>query len=304
MLRSLFGALAIAATALPALAADSYESFGPLRPTYPTSWETDEANPLRFEAGLRYWYAWGEQSIDVDQATFSANDRSHIIEGHLRIDDDYTSSFLKAQAGYAAATNGEYSGDLLSGETSFTGGQIGYAGADFGWTPFGNENFRFGGLIGYQFLRESPDRNRLDVAHIDGLNIHALRLGLTGHADLSQWVDVEVEGAIIPYAYASGSTAEMPFDDMEVGGVTVNRSRLDLTGALRGVSGQAMVGFHPTENLTLRLGGRAWLLTGSTSATERQWNSATPDSYLYDSVEVGGLNLIRYGLLAEVSGRF
>lgn len=306
MPRFLFSALAMAApfVATSALAADSYQNFGPLRPTYPTSWENAEANPLRFEAGLRYWYALGEQTIETGGQTYSADDRSHILEGHFRIDDDYTSSFVKGQAGYAIATDGEYTSSALSGESEFSGGQIGYAGADFGWTPLGNDNIRVGGLVGYQFLRESPDRNRLDVAHIDGLNIHAMRLGVTAHADLNDWVDFDLEGVIIPYAYASGSTAEVPSDDRIVQGVTVNRSRTDLSGALYGASGQAMLGFHPTENLTLRIGGRAWLLTGSTSATTRQWEASTPDTYLYDSDEVGDLTLIRYGALAELTGRF
>lgn len=301
-MRILNGTLAMAAliVAGPAFAAD----YNDLRPAYPDSWETGEENPLRFEGGLRYWYSLGEQEIDTGAETFSAKDTSHILEGHFRIDDDLTSTFVKGQAGYAIATTGEYNSTALTGSQDFDGGQIGYAGADFGWTPLGNENARFGALIGYQFFRESPDRNRLDVASIDGLNIHALRLGLTAHADLADMFDIDAEAAVIPYAYAQGATAEYPFDTESMQGIDVNRTRTDLSGALYGASGQIMLGFHPTENLTIRVGGRAWLLTGEASTKQRWWEAATPEAYLYEDTPLEALSLFRYGALAEVTGRF
>jgi hypothetical protein len=305
MTRSLSGALAIVALfgVVPATAAD-YNEFAPLRPAYPNDWETGEDNPLRFEAGLRYWYSLGEQSIDVGPETYSAEDTSHILEGHFRIDDDFTSTFLKGQAGYAIATTGEYNSTALTGSEDFEGGQIGYAGADFGWTPLGNETVKLGALIGYQFLRESPDRDRLDVASIDGLNIHALRLGVTARAEISPMFDIEAEAAVIPYAYASGSTAEYPFDTQTMQGIEVNRTQTDLTGALYGASGQVMFGFRPTENIAIRVGGRAWMLTGESSTQQRWWEAATPESYLYENEALEGLSLLRYGALAELTGRF
>lgn len=304
MPRSLRCAVAIAAlsVAAPALAAD-YNDYPELRPAYPDSWETGEDNPLRFEAGLRYWYSIGQQDLGQGGQTYTAKDRSHILEGHFRIDDDLTSSFVKGNAGYAVITDGDYSNTLDPASTSFTGGQIGYAGADFGWTPLGNETVKFGLLTGYQFLRESPGRQHFDVDHVDGLNIHELRLGLTSHADMGMF-DLDAEIAAVPYAYASGVTAEVPFTDTVVQGITVNRRNTEVTGALYGASGQVMLGFHPTENLTVRFGGRASVLTGSASTTSKQWNAATPNSYLYSSALLDGLTLFRYGALVELTGRF
>ena len=296
-------ALLVLGVALPAAAAD-YAQQG-MRTAYPTNWQIGEDNPLRFEAGIRYWYSLGSQSVDVGGENFTAKDTSHILEGHFRIDDDFTSTFLKGQAGLSVVTEGEYSGSLApAGATSFNGGQIGQLGADFGWTPFGSENFKFGALVGYQYLRESPDRARLDVEHTDGLNIHALRLGITGRAELSDMIDLDVEVAAIPYTFTQGATAEVPFDDTQMQGITVNRTNTELTGSLYGASGQVMLGIHPTENLTLRVGGRAWMLTGPSSQTTKYWEASEPDRFLYSSELLQGLSLVRYGALAELTGRF
>lgn len=305
MKRSLSSAAAILAlgTAMPALAAD-YPMFPDMRPSYEPGWEQSAQGPLRFETGLRYWYSLGEQSVDTGAGEYTAKDTSHILEGHLRIDDDYTSTFVKGQAGYAIATTGDYDGPGLTGDNSFEGGQIGYAGADFGYTPFGNETFRLGGLVGYQFFRESPDRNRLDVESLDGLNIHALRLGLTARADINDMFDIEAEAAIMPYAYASGSSAEYPSTTQNIQGVDVNRMQDHLTGALYGASGQLMIGFRPTENIAIRFGGRAWMLTGEASTQRRWWDSASPESYIYQNDALKGLSLFRYGAMAELTGRF
>ena len=306
MARVLNCAVAIAALtiATPALAAD-YNNYPELRPSYPESWENGEDNPLRFEAGLRYWYSLGQQSseLGVNGNTFSTTDRSHILEGHVRIDDDSTNSFVKGQAGYAVVTTGEHSANAGVPQ-DFTGGQIGYIGADFGWVPLGGDTVKFGLLAGYEFKRESPDRNRFDVQNIDGLNIHALRLGITGRADLSEMFDVEAELVAMPYAYASGATAEIGTGTQTVGGLSVNRSNAIATGALYGGSAQVMLGMHPSENVTIRVGGRGWLLEGPSSMRQKWWDSANPSTYVYSDNLLNGFSLVRYGLMAELTGRF
>lgn len=304
MYRTLLGTTAIVSltAAFPALAADYSGGYQDIRPAYTQDWGMEE-DSLQFEAGVRYWYSLGQQSWEIAGDTYETKDRSHILEGHFRIDDEYTSTFLKGQAGLAVVTQGEH----LSGSnapSTFQGGQVGYAGADFGWTPWGNEAFRVGPMVGYQFSRESPDRNRLDVEHVDGLNVHALRLGLTGKADINDFFDVAADAVVIPYAYATGATAEIPFADRVVQGVTVNRGNAEATGALYGASGQIMLGVHPTENLTLRVGARATYLTGPSSMRSKQWEVSTPDAFLYSDVPLSGFELFRYGGLLELTGRF
>ena len=301
MSRLTCGAVAMLAMccAVPALAAD----YPTLRPAYTPQWEESE-DSLRFEAGLRYWYSKGEQSSEVDGNVYDTKDTSHILEGHFRIDDDYTSTFLKGVGGYAAVINGEHEGGT-NAPASFEGGHIGYAGGDFGWTPFRTETTRFGALIGYQYMRESPDRDRLNVESVDGLNIHALRLGVTGHADLTPMFDIDAEAAFIPYAYAYGATPAIVIPEEDLGGdFVVNRRDSEATGSLYGASGQMMVGFHPTENLTLRVGARAWYLSGPSSMRQRRFNAEDPNRFAYRNGTLSGFSLFRYGALAELTGRF
>nr|WP_314261231.1 hypothetical protein [uncultured Devosia sp.] len=303
MNRIILGTVALSSllAAVPTLAADWMASPG-IRTSYPTNWEHSDANPLKYEAGLRYWYSLGEQWAELAGDTYSTEDTTHILEAHFRIDDLSTSTFVKGQAAYGAVTSGDYVTDGQSVAT-FEGGQIGAVGADFGWTPFGNENATIGFLAGYQYHKESPDRNRLDIEHIDGLNIQELRLGVTGRADFGMF-DINAELVAIPYAFAHGATAERPFADTLMQGVNVNRSSLIATGALYGASGQLMLGYHPSDNLTFRVGGRAWLLTGPSSLQAKYWDAATPESYLYSDTPLSGFSLLRYGALAELTGRF
>jgi hypothetical protein len=287
--------------AAPALAAD-YTGFSGIRPSFNQDWGSTE-DTLQFEAGLRYWYSIGEQSSEIGSSTYQTNDRSHILEGHFRIDDEHTNSFLKGQAGLSVVTEGDH----ISGShapSSFSGGQIGSIGADFGWTPLGNDTVRFGALAGYQFIRESPDRNRLDVENVDGLNVHALRVGVTGRADINNFLDLDAEAAIIPYAYATGATAEYAFPNTPDSGLMVNRGNSEATGALYGASGQVMLGIHPTENLTLRVGVRATYLTGPSSMRSKRWAASDPDNFIYSDIPLSGFELLRYGGLVELTGRF
>jgi hypothetical protein len=306
MPRSLSCVFAIAALSVvtPSLAAD-YNDYPDLRPSYPNDWATDESNPLRFEAGVRYWYSVGKQTseLGIGGSTFSTTDYSHILEGHFRIDDDSTDTFVKGQAGYAVVTNGEHSTDVGVPQ-DFTGGQIGYLGSDFGWMPLGDGGVKFGALVGYEFKRESPDRNRFDVQNIDGLNIHALRHGITRHPDLSDMFDIDAELVAMPYAYATGATAEVGMSPTTIGGLLVNRGNSVATGALYGGSAQVMLGIHPTENMTIRVGGRGWLLDGPSSMREKYWNSSNPSTYVYSDDLLSGFSLVRYGLMAELTGRF
>ena len=304
MFRALLGTTAILSliAALPVLAADYADGFQQIRPAYAQDWGMQE-DTLEFEAGLRYWYSLGEQFLEIDGTTYETNDRSHILEGHFRIDDNHTATFLKGQAGMAVVTQGEHTAGV-NAPNNFEGGQIGYIGADFGWTPWGNEAFQIGPLVGYQFNRESPDRNRYDVENVDGLNVHSLRLGLTGRADINDFVDINADAAIVPYAYATGETAEIAIPDTYVSGMVVNRRNAEATGALYGASGQLMVGFHPTENLTLRVGARATYLSGPSSMRSKVWEASTPESYIYSDVPLSGFEFFRYGGLVELTGRF
>jgi hypothetical protein len=286
------------------LPAHSADYFGDLRSSYPDQWKAEEGDPLRIEMGVRYWYSKGGQEIAFGGDSVRTDDTSHILEAHFRIEDQSTSSYLKGGAGYAFATEGAYSTSLLPGEAAFSGGQIGHVGADFGYMPFGSETFRLGALAGYQYLRESPDKARADLLQFDGLNIHALRLGLTAKAELGAMADITAEVAGIPYAWVAGQTPNYVIADTAIGGLTANRVTGALDTAAYGASGELMLGLHPSENLTVRVGGRGWMLTGPTTANLTYSNSATPGVTYREGSVFDSLSLFRYGGLVEVTGRF
>lgn len=327
MKRSLYGAAATLAVliAAPAMAADY-----PLRPSYPQGWENTDAS-LRFETGLRYWYSWGEQDARFAPTDLTVRDQTHILEVHGRIDDLHTQTYVKAHAGLGVFTTGEYS--LSPGPVTDIGGnsRVGYVGGDVGWMPFGQmkDGFAVGGLVGYQYWNDSPDIGRGNFvtgvgaggvptgydSAVDNLDIHALRLGLRGTAELGDMFDIQAEVAAVPYAHVTGTLGPHELDGIPVGpGTTMYKSSPTLlAGTGYGAMGEVMVGFHPTENLTLRFGGRAWYLEGALDATfdsylvtDTDGDPTTPPAVSQQSfIQASDFaSIFRYGALFELTGRF
>ncbi|SEP75545.1 hypothetical protein SAMN05428969_0765 [Devosia sp. YR412] len=246
-------------TSLPAIAAD-YPEYPELRPAYQQDWERAD-DDIGFEFGTAYWYSWGGRNSGPTggASTFALRDTSSIADIHGRIDDLYTNTYLLARAGISLNTTGTYT--LPAGGEGGIAPQslIGYSSIDYGWLPLGSlkEGHAFGGLIGYQYWKENPYTPGVNT----DMDIQALRLGLRATAQFEQF-DLQSELVAVPYAYVRGG----------------------LTNRAYGVMSETMAGFRPTENLSLRFGGRAW--------------------YLENSNGTNTSNLFRYGLMAEVAGRF
>ena len=104
------------------------------------------------------------------------------------------------------------------------------------------------------------------------------------------------------------------------GNISINASSpTTIDGWGYGAMAEAFVGFHPTENLTFRLGGRAWYLQGTADTTfsramigdPTDSRRATP---IYDTAPTffnptyistnNPFSMFRYGLLAEVTYTF
>ncbi|MHA6692160.1 hypothetical protein [Devosia sp. A449] len=327
MKRSLYGAAAMLAlsAAVPALAAD-YVEYPELRPAYPESWQNPD-DSIRFEFGTAYWYSWGGQDAGFTSpfgpVSLSVRDQTHIGELHGKIEDLSTQTYVAARAGLGLHTTGTYDISPAAGGDIGRNSRIGYAGADFGWLPLGTmENgFAFGGLVGYQYWKDAPDIGTGKYATaFDGLgnpsslgeardnfDIHALRLGVKAAADFDMF-DVQAEVAAIPYAHVSGTvggSASVGGGGFNFPGVPVpvyENAPTTLSGRGYGVMAETMVGFHPTENLTLRVGGRAWYLEGNldavfngTAGGVAQPAMTLPSTYA---------SLFRYGLRAELTGKF
>jgi len=285
-----------------------------MRGSFPSEWGvSSQPSPLNFEIGMRYWYSLGSRQISAFGGNYAAKDVSHILELQFRIDDNSTSTYLRGQLGYSIASRGTYNTPQYVGEQIMNGGYVGYAGADFGYMPFGNDNFRFGGFAGYQYLADNPDMGQANYTTSSGAveskanatEIQSLRLGAVARAQLNDMFDINVEGAIIPYANLSGTYGAFYQPDFTVGANTFEQgSPGTIAGRLYGASGEIMFGFRPTKNLVLRVGARAWYLTGQGTMkyTARQVGSpAISQDY---TSNITGLELFRYGALAEISGRF
>jgi hypothetical protein len=311
------------ALATPAMAADYPE----LRPAYPETWENPESS-LRFEFGTRYWMSWGQQDAGftaVDQGVtlgdvgISTRDQTQIGELHGKIEDLSTQTFVAAKAGLGLYTTGTYA--ITPAASSGQIGRnsaIGYAGADFGWLPFGNmdEGAAIGGLIGYQYWKDAPNIGTGQYAASfaggvpatygaakDNFDIHALRIGVKGQAKFDQF-DVQGEVAAVPYANVTGTVGGSSPGGFTFPGIPVTfyeRAPTTLTGRGYGVMAEGMVGYHPTENLVLRVGARAWYLEGQ---LETQFHSSSAFGNSDLNLPSNFARIFRYGALFELTGKF
>ena len=309
--------------AVPAFAAD----YPYLRPALTDDWQDSEANPLRFEAGIRYWYSLGHQDHSVFGSTQSMDTKTSSGEVFARIDDLSTKTFVEATGGYGVSHGGSYSTNG-GASVDIPAARLGYVGADYGWLPWGNETAGVGFIAGYQYTNDSPDTGRASYrvspivvdngggnfsiggggdSKINNFELHSLKLGFAAKADFGGF-DLQGDAAVIPYSWLTGTYGAFVIPNQT--NSFRQASSTAVNGHGYGASGKLMDGFHPTENLTIRVGGRATYVTGQYDAT-------------YDAVQLvpNGLNpptlatqryisnnnpftMIRYGALLEVSGRF
>jgi hypothetical protein len=352
--------LAAATGCGPALAADWTSSPEDIyRGAYsvePQDWTElgDDSDGIHMETGLRYWYSWGSMDFASGGTNSSSEDNAHTGEVFLRIEDDATATWATGYAGYSIAINGSATGAMSS---DIVDGEIGYAGADFGWNAMDDDAGNgIGGLVGYLYWNNSPDTGRnnfttatsaADITYdpatgqtfIPGdsspnrVDIHALRLGVSGNATLSEFFDIRAEVAAVPYAKVGGTVgvddpqfntdvyngpSQFPYN-YENGNISqIRSSETTVDGWGYGAMAEAWLGMHPTENITMRLGGRAWYLQGTADATYTVAQIGNPSDSdadtVYDTdptfVNMGAIQtnnpfeLLRYGILAELTYRF
>ena len=323
-MRTLKATVAILAMlgAAPVLAADYRE----MRPAYPDNWQNPDSD-LRFEFGTRYWMSWGEQDasftatnggVTLGEVGVSTRDQSHIGELHGKIEDLSTQTYLSGKAGISLATSGTYAITPSASGAIGRNSSIGYVGTDFGWLPAGDmrDGAAFGGFVGYQYWKDAPDIGTGQVgatfdaggdptsftAARDDFDIHALRLGVKGQANFEQF-DVQGEVAAIPYAHVSGTLGGSSPTGFDFGGNNFQeRAPTTLSGRGYGVMAEGLVGFHPTDNLVLRVGGRAWYVEGQLDAqfTSNTGGADQPTLTLPSNFA----RIFRYGALFELTGTF
>ncbi len=306
-LLSSIGALLAIGVAVPAVAADWSDGF---RPGYSDDWPVDYDDPIEFELGTRYWYSLGAHRMTVMGGDYATDDVSHILEGHLRIDDKSSDFYAKSLIGYSAVINSNYSTPTTGGTLESQSGTIYYAGADIGYTPVGTADFKFGGFLGYQYWNDSPDMGRENYVNSAGggdswpnnLEYQMIRLGLAGRAELGDSFDITAEAAVIPYAKLDGTYGALAVPAVP-GGFEPGSSG-HVSGWLYGAAGEVMARFHPTDNWTIGLGGRAWYLTGQADVTFDTREIGSPGNQVHWITKTTDFSNFRYGLLGEISYRF
>ncbi len=338
MYRSLLGTTAIASllAASPTPAADYIGGYQDIRPAYTQEWGMEE-DSLEFEAGVRYWYSLGQQEHNIGSYSETMNTKTSSGEVFARVNDTLTNSYVEAFGGYGIAHDGDYSNNFAS-DVDLPAARLGYLGADFGWLPLGSDTASFGFVTGYQYTNDSPDTGRANFttaetsadiswspsspgwdvgfdSEVNNFDVHALKLGLAGKFDGGGF-DITGEAAAIPYAWVSGTYGA--FEAPGQSGTVLQASAAEINGFGYGASGKLMVGFHPTENLTIRVGGRASYMQGQYDAT---WDTATitppqpngtsPETYSPPTlstqrfiIDNNPFSMLRYGGLLELTGRF
>lgn len=280
--------------AMPAMAAD-YNDDLVMRPAYPDSWEDE--NSISIELGLRYWYSRGQHEMTLVGANYSAEDTSHIAETHFRVEDSLTRTYLKGMLGLSGSPTGSYNTPGTGNvDTPMSGGRVYYAGIDFGYTPLGTDKAGFGGFAGYQYWNDSPDMGRINYgvnSEVNNVEYQMLKLGVSGKAQLTDQIDITAELAAVPFAGLRGTYGA--FQEPRPG--FAQQSPGKISGWLYGATGEVMLGYHPTENLVIRGGARAWYLTGP---AKMDWQ-ANGGGWVSNTTS---FTTARYGLLAEISMKF
>ena len=275
--------------AAPAVGADYMEGF---RMGFPDEGETE--SPLGFEVGVGYWYSQGDQTFTIDgDSEFTTTDTSQFGEVFLRIDDFSTSSYLDADVGYAYSISGTSDQPFVD-DFAVVDGSVVHAGADFGYNPFGTARDGQGitPIVGYRYWNDSPNIGRgnfttaassddvtwnlddpIPTLPMGGENnnvdVHALRLGLGGKFQFNEYIDVSGEVAAVPYAWVNGTYGAFGGSGGldSIGRYVVQGSPMEIVGSAYGGMGELSLGIHPMENMTLRLGGRAWYVQGTVDTT-------------------------------------
>jgi hypothetical protein len=309
------------------LPAHSADYFGDLRSSYPDQWKAEEGDPLRIEMGVRYWYSIGKQEHSIGANSQTMDTRSHVGEAFARVEDHSTRSYAEAFGGYGIAHEGTYS---TNGGAALTlpAARLGYAGLDYGWLPLGSDTAAFGLVTGYLYSNDSPDNGRASFSNgntvnvganvfnlrggnseINNFDIHSVKLGLAAKVDMGNF-DITGEAAAIPYSWVTGTYGA--YQAEAFGATQAQSSATSVNGHGYGASGKLMVGFKPTENLAIRVGGRASYLTGQYDATWEEVRvnqpvapATTPtlsrQSYISNN---NPFTMLRYGALFELAGSF
>jgi hypothetical protein len=240
------------------------------------------------EAGLRFWYGFaktGKSLYDVpgtpllSRLTYSGLS-SYTAEGYGRFDLN-TGWFLKGFVGGGAFRGGSlkdedfppgispYSATLSVMSDSFSF----YATVDAGYNVFRGPDFRIGAFLGYNYLYESvsalgcgqvatnplicgifpvPNTYKVITQNNDW---HSLRLGLNGAADITDRLKLELDAAVLPFTWLSGTDAHWLRISSQPGDFS---GPIPEDGTGWGYQLEGVLSYQVTNSISVGIGGRYW----------------------------------------------
>lgn len=101
----------------------------------------------------------------------------------------------------------------------------------------------------------------------NAVDIHALRLGLAGKAELGTFADISGELVAMPIGWMTGTMGAYGVSSFGANPTYIMSSPTTVNGFGYGAAAEVMLGIHPTDNMTIRVGGRAQYMQGRFDAT-------------------------------------
>jgi len=245
-----------------------------------------QTSTLRGSIGLRYWYSQSHSDLDTGDFHWNSVDgvSSHTAELVGELEDTQSTAFARAYVGLGKNVDGEGNfRSYPSGPLEET--TLAYVVVDGGWrlAQFANDRVRLKGFVGYQFLNDGVKAEESSSILEQTRHWHAIRLGMTVDADITERIGVSFDAAAVPWSY---NRVDTPW--------SATRDESWRSAWTYGFEADAMLNVDLTQNWQVGVGGRYWWLQ---SNFDRRYISSG-DKLVYEQ------NYQRYGLLLESKYQF
>jgi hypothetical protein len=294
-------------------------------------------SPWAFEIGARYWYSNGSTKFGFTNGVYPYgsptstldwdNTQGHAGEIVARIDHKPSNLFLKGVAGAGLLRGGEmidrdytlYQYTFSDTTSQISGNNLRYLTVDFGYSyELPRYGVRFGGFVGYHYWHEkttayglvcNPDDFQQRVSHCSPGSLevpystavatyeptwHALRLGGDARIRISPRWTVSGEAALIPIAWLDNKDSHLLRQDPSDLGPAPN---VLSKGIGYGGMAEVFVNYEVTPHIEAGLGVRYWGI----NAYRGNVNFGTSFN---QNLQLDYFDVSRYGLLAQIKGRF
>jgi len=276
--------------------------------------------------GVRYWFSTGQTRKDlydtaggtkVSRLTYDGLD-TH--SGEIFVDLDAKRAFLKGTFGFGGIVSGNLQDEdfppvttpYSSTESDQHSGNISYVTVDFGGYLLKRDNVRFGGFVGYNFVRQEVEAYGCTQTASSAICVptisdstavirqendwHSFRVGLNGEVMLGNRIKVSADGAWLPHVILDGADSHLLRICDTVGCFT---GPVPEDGTGWGYQLEGMLEYAFTNRLSLGVGGRYWHMEtqGDTHFEDHVVGTAASTQPVDWSIDT-------YGVLAQLRYKF